>query len=67
MTSDRDKRPRLPHSADTLLRRPARMPKALALPLKIAPGTGTLLLTKMEAKGAVREGAKRASFRAFAV
>jgi hypothetical protein len=62
-----DKRARLPHALDALLRAPVLTPKALAGRLKVAPQTGTALLRELEGRGVVREVTGRGSFRAFAL
>jgi len=67
VTSDCDKRSRLPDAFDALLRVPALTPKTLAARLKIAPQTGTALLRELQGRGMIREVTGRGSFRAFAL
>lgn len=67
LTTQADKRSRLPDTVDLLLRSPALTPKALAAKLRIAPQTATALLRALQTKAVIREVTGRGSFRAFAI
>ena len=62
-----DKRSRLLDALTRCCVCPALMRKELAMPLKIAPQTGTALLRGLAEKGAVREVTGRGSIRAYAI
>jgi hypothetical protein len=62
-----DKRSRLPHVIDALLRAPVLTPIALAAALKMAPQTATTSLRDLQARGVVREVTGRGRFRAYAI
>lgn len=66
LTSDLDKRSRLPDAVDAVLRVPAMTPTTLARRIKVTQQTANDLLRQLARAGVVREATGRKAFRAYA-